>query len=162
MNDREYQHFTCFFAIPMIFLSRGIFLRWPKTVWFFIFKTNNFLASGMSSTITKNSSKPRKNFIHRFSPILYRFISLIISFRNFCAEKLEFSIKISKFQKYTRFQVKWSFDIWRMYNPTSDEFGKKFLNGVLTRVFLCSRLILNRKTLAWTHATYENAKKHSY
>ena len=97
-----------------------------------------------------------------FSPILYRFISLIISLRNFCAEKLEFSMKISKLQKYTRFQVKWSFDIWRMYNPTSDEFGKKFLNGVLTRVFLCSRLILNRKTLAWTHATYENAKKHSY
>ena len=83
MKYHEYQHLTCFFAIPMIFLSRGIFLRWPKTVWFFIFKTNNFLASGMSSTITKNSSKPRKKFYPCFSPILYRFISLIISHHYF-------------------------------------------------------------------------------
>ena len=74
MKYHEYQHFTCFFAIPMIFLSRGIFLRWPKTVWFFIFKTNNFLASGMCQVPSlKIHQKPRTKI---FILIFPNFISI--------------------------------------------------------------------------------------
>ena len=76
MKYHEYQHFTCFFAIPMIFLSRGIFLRWPKTVWFFIFKTNNFLASGMCQVPSLKIHQNREQkFSSSFSPILYQFMN---------------------------------------------------------------------------------------
>ena len=67
--------------------------------------------------------------------------------------------KVENFSKieFQKFKVR-----FRMYNPTSDEFGEKVFKWCLNACFLCSRLILNRKTLAWTHVTYENAKKHSY
>ena len=107
MKYHEYQHFTCFFAIPMIFLSRGIFLRWPKTVWFFIFKTNNFLASGMCQVPSlKIHQKPRTKI---FILIFPNFISIWI-ITSILTGQQKFS-KFPNFMKVQNFNF-FFFKIW--------------------------------------------------
>ena len=65
-----------FLQFQWFFFREEFFSGGPKTVWFLIFKTNNFLASGMCQVPSLKIHQNREQkFSSPFSPILYQFMN---------------------------------------------------------------------------------------
>ena len=65
-----------FLQFQWFFFREEFFSGGPKTVWFLIFKTNNFLASGMCQVPSLKIHQNREQkFSSSFSPILYQFMN---------------------------------------------------------------------------------------
>ena len=66
-----------FLQFQWFFFREEFFSGGPKTVWFLIFKTNNFLASGMCQVPSLKIHQNREQkFSSPFSPILYQFMNI--------------------------------------------------------------------------------------
>ena len=65
-----------FLQFQWFFFREEFFSGGPKTVWFLILKTNNFLASGMCQVPSLKIHQNREQkFSSPFSPILYQFMN---------------------------------------------------------------------------------------
>ena len=78
-----------FLQFQWFFFREEFFSGGPKTVWFLILKTNNFLASGMCQVPSLKIHQNREQkFSSPFSPILYQFMNITSMITAFSISKI--------------------------------------------------------------------------